>query len=184
MFHYPVIRTEKCGLVTPALELWSKFTHIIFTSQTTVEYWPGPWDKEVIAIGEQTANALKQKGLKPFIAPYPTQEGIMEMVALLKGYFFLPHSKRARPDLIHFLQKKKIPFFALELYDTHFQCLKPIPNLNEFDEIVFTSPSTVEGFLRIYQRLPQEKKLTAIGPLTRRALENTFGNRGEIWLTE
>lgn len=176
VFHYPVIRTERCGLFEQALTLWPQFTHIIFTSQTTVEYWPGPWDKKIFAIGKETAKVLEQKGLKPQIAPYPTQEGIMEMIQ--EGYFFLPHSKRARPDLIRFFQEKKIPFFSLELYDTHFQCLKPIPNLDEFEEIVFTSPSTVEGFLRIYHKLPHNKKLTAIGPITERVLlEKNVGTK-------
>lgn len=163
-FHYPVIRTERCGSIEPALARWSEFTHIIFTSQTTVEYWPGPWDKKVIAIGEATARALKS--FNPIVAPFATQEGVMELVSMIEGCFFLPHSKRARPDLVEFLKRKKIPHFSLELYDTHFQCPLPIPNLDDFDEIVFTSPTTVEGFLRIYKRLPEGKKLTAIGPIT------------------
>ncbi|MBX7066220.1 MAG: uroporphyrinogen-III synthase [Parachlamydiales bacterium] len=176
-FHYPVIRTEKCGSIEPALALWPKFTHIIFTSQTTVEYWPGPWDKEVIAIGDATAEALRKVGSVPLVAPYATQEGVMELISNLKGYYFLPHSKRARPNLVEFLKRKKIPFFALELYDTHFQCLKPIPNLDDFDEIVFTSPSTVEGFLRIYGKLPEGKKLRAIGPITEKRLLTRYSNK-------
>lgn len=176
-FHYPVIRTQRCGSIEPALARWPEFTHIIFTSQTTVEYWPGPWDKEVIAIGEATAAALKN----PIIAPFATQEGVMQLVSNMQGNFFLPHSKRARPDLVEFLKRKKIPHFALELYDTHFQCLHPIPNLDDFDEIVFTSPSTVEGFLRIYRTLPKGKKLTAIGPITEKELVASYEkNDGEV----
>lgn len=163
-----MIRTEFCADLTEALSLWPKFTHMIFTSQTTVEYWPGPWDKQAIAIGEATANALRKRGVEPMVAPVATQEGVMAVVG--EGYFFLPHSKRARLDLIHYLREKRVPFFALALYDTHFQKLEPVPNLDEFDEIVFTSPSTVEGFLRIYGKLPVAKKLTAIGPITEKAL--------------
>jgi uroporphyrinogen-III synthase len=144
---------------------------MICTSQTTVEYWPGPWDKEVIAIGEATASLLKKKGLKPLIAPFATQEGVIELISQLKGHFFLPHSKLARPALKDYFKAHHIPFFALELYTTKFQCPEPIPKLNEFDEIVFTSPSTVEGFLRIYKELPKDKKLTAIGPVTKAALD-------------
>lgn len=95
----------------------------------------------------------------------------MQLVANLPGYFFLPHSKRARPNLTEFMKKKGIPYFALAIYDTHFQCLQPIPPLEDFDEIVFTSPSTVEGFIRIFGMLPKDKKLRAIGPLTQQALE-------------
>lgn len=169
-FHYPVIRTEYCGNLGPALLLWPQFTHIIFTSQTAVHYWPGPWDKQMIAIGYATAAALEKKGLDPLIAPEATQEGVITLIEELKGYFFLPRSRLARSVLTDFMTEKKIPFFVLDLYDTVFQKLEPVPKLDDFDEIVFTSPSTVDGFLRIYGKLPTDKKLTAIGPITEQAL--------------
>ena len=166
-FHYPVIRTQKRAILPPFPQ---SFTHIVFTSQTAVAYWPGPWDKEVIAIGEETAAALRKKGLKPLLAPEPTQEGVFELIRSLHGFFLLPHSHRSRPHLVESLKVKKIPHFSFVLYETHFQCPKPIPNLADFEEIVFTSPSTVEGFLRIYKTLPSNKKLTPIGPITKKAL--------------
>ncbi len=176
VFHYPVIRTEYCGDLTEALSLWSQFTHIIFTSQTTVDYWPGPWDKAAIAIGEATASALKKRGMEPLIAKVATQEGVMELILNIgEGFFFLPQSSRARPDLIQYLIQEKSLFYSLELYHTHFQKLEPVPSLDDFDEIVFTSRSTVEGFLRIYGKLPKGKKLTPIGPLTEKALEEDMG---------
>lgn len=170
-FHYPVIRTEFCAELSEAFELWPQFSHVIFTSQTTVEYWPGPWDKQVIAIGDATANAMRRRGARPLIAPFATQEGVIELIKNIKGYFFIPRSRLARSLLTDFLEEKKIPFYALDLYDTRFQKLEPVPNLDDFDEIVFTSPSTVEGFLRIYGRLPKGKKLSSIGPVTERALK-------------
>jgi uroporphyrinogen-III synthase len=171
-FHYPVIRTVYCGQIDQALTLWSQFTHIIFTSQTTVHYWPGPWDKPTIAIGPATAAALHAKGINPLIAPEATQEGIIALISGMGGCFFLPRSKRARSTLTDFMREKGIPFFALDLYDTVSQKLEPVPNLDDFDEIIFTSPSTVEGFLQIYGKLPKDKKLTPIGPVTERYVMN------------
>jgi len=169
-FHYPVIRTEYCGKIDEALALWPQFTHIIFTSQTTVHYWPGPWDKQTIAIGTATAAALHKRGLDPIVAPEATQEGVIALISEINGYFFLPRSKRARSALTNFMRERGISFFALDLYDTLFQKLEPVPNLDDFDEIVFTSPSTVEGFLRIFGSLPKNKKLTPIGPVTDQAI--------------
>jgi uroporphyrinogen-III synthase len=40
-----------------------------------------------------------------------------------------------------------------------------------FDEIVFTSPSTVAAFKEIFGALPRGKKLVAIGPITEEALD-------------
>jgi uroporphyrinogen-III synthase len=167
-FHYPVIRTELCPYQLPSD--WPLFTHMIFTSQTAVEYWSYPWDKEIIAIGQATALALQKKGISSQIAPFATQEGVIELIRPLAGYFFIPRSNLARSALTDYLKKEGKSFYVLDLYCTVFQKLEPIPNLKDFDEIVFTSPSTVEGFLRIYGSLPQDKKLTAIGPITEQAL--------------
>ncbi len=134
-----------------------------------MQYWPGPWDKELIAIGPETAKSLPKTSL---IAKEATQEGIIELIKKMRsGFFLLPKSKRARPLLTDFMKRENIRFFALDLYDTHFQKLEPVPDLDDFGEIVFTSPSTVEGFIRIYGKLPSNKKLTAIGPITERELE-------------
>jgi uroporphyrinogen-III synthase len=169
-YHYPVIRTHLCGDLQPALQLWSQFTHIIFTSQTAVNYWPGPWDKILLAIGPSTAASLQAKGFDPQIAPEATQEGIMELIKDMDSYFFLPRSRLARSALTDYMTEHKMRYFVLDLYDTVFQKPEPVPNLADFDEIIFTSPSTVEGFLRIYGALPKGKKLTAIGPITERAI--------------
>ncbi len=164
--HYPVIYTVRCPLV--AFPDWHLFTHIIFTSQTAVEYWPGPWDKQILAIGNETAQKLREKGLEPVVAPEATQEGIMKIVG--EGYYFIPRSKRARGDLDEYMRARGIRFQAFDLYETHFQKPLPVPDLNEFDEVIFTSPSTVEGFLRIFGKFPEGKKLTAIGPITSREI--------------
>src|SRR4051794_40929110 len=86
-YHYPVIRTEFCGKLENALVLWPKFTHIIFTSQSSVHYWPGPWDKITIAIGDATAACIRKKGSEPLVATVATQEGIIDLIGNMDGYF-------------------------------------------------------------------------------------------------
>ena len=169
--HYPVIHTKRCPLFEEVFIHYDLCTHMVFTSRTAVFYWEGPWSKPCIAISEETAKELQRKGVKPLIAPWATQEGVMHLLSQIKGFFFLPQSQRARKDLQMFLREKKIPHYAFALYETHFQQLEPVPNLEEFDEIVFTSPSTVEGFLRIFKTFPKGKRFQAIGPITQRALE-------------
>lgn len=173
-YHYPVIRTEACGSIEPALVQWPHFTHLIFTSQTAVHYWPGPWDKEIIAIGPATATALAEKGLQSLVASEATQEGVITLLRSIDGYFLIPRSRRARSALTDDLRTRNVPFLALDLYDTICQRPEPVPNLDDFDEIVFTSPSTVEGFLKIYGALPKGKRIIAIGPITQRAIERNF----------
>jgi uroporphyrinogen-III synthase len=176
-FHYPVIRTIPYASPKEALNKWDLFTHMIITSKTTVSYWLGPWDKTLIAIGEATAGALREKGLKCIVAPIATQEGVIQLLKTIpNGNFFYPHSRRARPNLIQYFQGENIPFFSLKLYDTVFQKPLPVPSLEEFHEIVFTSPSTVEGFLKIYGEFPSKIVLTAIGPVTEKYLKKCTQN--------
>ena len=52
------------------------------------------------------------------------------------------------------------------LYDTVTYLPTPQLNLVEFDEIIFTSPSTVDAFVEIFRELPSDINLIAIGPIT------------------
>lgn len=178
VLHYPVITTQQ--LDTPALSqaltLWPRFTHVLFTSKTTVRYWfetKPDFDKIAIAIGPATAKALFSRSITPILAPTPTQEGVLSLLQTIPNpYFFFPHSRKARSFLTDSLQA---PCFSLDLYDTLFQVPHPLPNLADIDEIVFTSPSTVDGFLRIFGKLPRDKILTPIGPITAAYLKTHIG---------
>jgi uroporphyrinogen-III synthase len=181
--HYPVIRTEIIAgdALQKALSVASQFTHVLFTSKNTVRYWyqHGSVLKQqiAIAIGQVTAHELKIRGIIPLVSTLETQEGIIELFKTLdvkNGYFFYPHSKKARPLLSNYLKNQKIRFLSLDLYDTFFQKLEPIPCLNDVDEIIFTSPSTVEGFLQIFGKIPTSKKLSCIGPVTKKFLESVI----------
>lgn len=173
--HYPVIRTEKIvgAELREAQALWPQFTHVIFTSQSAVGYWEGDLrGKRLIAIGEATGEAIRKRGGAVVVARDATQEGVIDLLKSLDlrgAFLFMPRSKKARPNLAEFL--KSYRSFVLDLYDTVFQKLEPVPKLEEFSEIVFTSPSTVEGFSRIYEKIPPKIKLTAIGPITQERLD-------------
>lgn len=178
LVHYPVICTARIESndLQRALDLWPTFTHVVFTSQTAVKYWENDLKgKIVIAIGEATAGSVQKRGIEPLVAPHATQEGVIELLRtmdLSQAFLFLPKSSRSRGNLTHFLESNKIPFFGFDLYETCLQKPQPVPDLSEIDEIVFTSPSTVAGFLAIYGKIPVGKKLISIGPITEKAVLN------------
>ncbi len=60
------------------------------------------------------------------------------------------------------------------IYDTIVQKNQPIPDLEDIDEIVFTSPSTIKAFLDIFSAIPLDKKLVTMGPITQKALSRQF----------
>jgi uroporphyrinogen-III synthase len=174
VFHYPVIRTVLIERLDVSKVDFA--THFLFTSRSAVKHWFRRFSVkgEVLAIGAATAAALREQGIEARVAPSATQEGMIELLETMElahAYLFWPRSASARSVIEEYLTRRKVPFCALDLYETKEQQLKPVPDLNEFDEIVFTSPTTVEAFLKIFGILPRDKKLTPIGPVTAAVLE-------------
>lgn len=184
LFHYPIIRTVPIE-VLPQLP---EYTHLLFTSPNAVRHWLSIGSiegKVLLAIGSATAAALNAPAL---IAPFATQEGVVELIAGLEGVNLLwPRSKHARPVLTDYLTQNKVPFHTIDLYETVVQRLEPVPAIASFDEIVFTSPSTVHAFLQIFGSIPSGKKIVAIGPVTLLSLKNPLSgtifslNQGEFY---
>jgi uroporphyrinogen-III synthase len=152
---------------------FAKCTHWIFTSPNAVRHWfsfgvSGCFEKS-FAVGPSTAAALLQRGIQAKVAPIATQEGLIELlkaVDLERALIGWPRSSKARTVLGDYLSRRGVPFLSIDLYEPVMQRLEPMPDLALFDEIVFTSPSTVEAFLEIFGRIPWEKKIVPLGPVT------------------
>lgn len=174
--HYPVIKVVPLpNLTFPSFD---EYSHIIFTSKNTVDIFFSYPIKvghlTFISIGKATSLALKRKGYSSLIAGDATQEGIMRLIDTISvKKVFLPCSSIARRDLAKHLEKKKIPFTLMHLYQTVLQVPFPPPAIETIQEIVFTSPSTVDGFLKIYPLSSLSgKKIHCIGPITRNYLQD------------
>jgi uroporphyrinogen-III synthase len=191
VIHYPVIRIVKRPLERTFFQELPFFSHFIFTSKTAVHFFFCALEECAIpresfagrcllCVGKFTAAALKEQGFDSLVAEDERQEGVIALLAALKldqkSYFCLPRSFRARLLIDRFLQEKKIRFQVYPLYDTAPQKLLPLPDLKEIDEIVFTSPSTVDAFYAIFPELPREKILTPIGPVTRERIVQLYGS--------
>lgn len=194
LIHCPIIKTVPYDFRLPRIrhvfEDILDYTHFVFTSKTGVQVF---FDclahygyqsevlegKEIIAIGKATAAALEgQRSQEVQVATEETQEGIIKMLAiknLNKAFFFLPCSSLSRPNLAHFLMIQRVRHQLCKIYETRFRKPEKIPNLDQVDEIVFTSPSTVDAFQKIFGEIPRNKKLTSIGPIT--------GNKLKLILT-
>lgn len=168
--HYPVIKIVPRDL--PALD-FTLFDTIIFTSRSSVKIL-APHLKcpaTMIAVGKATAALLKEFGFSCLLPENETAEGVVDILKSIniKNALYL-HSSRARDVIGRYLKINNITCVQAPLYDTVIQQTVPIPSLDLFDEIVFTSPSTVDAFLEIFKQLPQNKILTPIGPITKRQL--------------
>jgi uroporphyrinogen-III synthase len=177
IIHYPVIRIVPRPLSSPdlqcALRECAHYTHVLFTSQSAALLLLDKMDmngKVLIVIGRATAAYLTQRGLSQLlIAQKETQEGVISLLQeldLRRAYLFWPRSSTARPALAHFLTEQRVNHRICDLYDTLPQRPGPPPDLQEIDEVIFTSPSTVDAFFAIYHTLPSGIIMTPIGPIT------------------
>lgn len=181
VIHYPVItliprsfeeeKTQDCLKKLPV------FTHVFFTSKNAVDIFFNLaseaikiLEKKCVSIGPATTAALQKRGITPlWEAALSSQEGIIEEMKKYswdKAYIFYPRSSLARSVLSSYLEDSKIAYEALDLYDTVCQAKAPMPCLEEIDEIFFTSPSTVEGFFKIFPLIPLGKKIRFQGAVT------------------
>lgn len=163
------------------------YTHLIFTSKSCVEIFfeclkyygfKSIAGKKILCVGKATAEKFLEKGEQaPLVAAEETQEGVIHLLAqedLDRAYLFLPQSSRARPALAHTLLLRRVRHQLCPLYDTKTKVPAVKPDLGAFDEIIFTSPSTVDAFIEIFGTLPKHKKLTPIGPITEHKLKFSF----------
>lgn len=173
IIHFPIIKI----IPRPKEDYdMSKYTHLIFTSQSSVEIFCNNVphfeikDKCFIAVGQATANSLKKHHLPVHKIPkMETAEGIiaeLQNLDMTNAFVFWPRSALARPVLGNYFKEKNIKFCDCILYDTVTHQPGPLPDLEFFKEIIFTSPSTVDAFKQLYGRFP-DKKLSCIGPITK-----------------
>lgn len=189
IIHYPIIQLAPLPIPLKVWEEFQLFTHILFTSKNAVSiffesieqdvsiHWLFK-NKKVIAIGDATARRLTQYNLNVDEMPKNAQqEGLIQLFEtqdLKNAYFFYPRSSLARKNLEIFFIQKSIRYCLCDLYQTQPQTFLPKPNWNEIQEIVFTSPSTVQAFIQLFHTIPCDKKLTCIGPVTKQALDESL----------
>lgn len=193
VIHLPLIRIVPRSFEDPsiqqALACFDLVSHVLLTSRSAVFWWnqylsqyayPATrWVKKtLLAIGPATEKALedlpnpwkRQATHKPEVE---TSEGICALLGELSpapSLLLWPHSALSRSLIIECLEKRQIPYQAPILYETLPQQPAPLPLLEDFQELVFSSPSTIDAFLQLYPYFPDGLKLVTIGPTTEKHL--------------
>lgn len=178
--HYPLIRIEPLkSWHKECCHQFEKATHIIFTSQSAIhlffkEMRPDIKGKTWIAVGEKSAQTLRQKGIKEvLIAKEATAEGVIDLLQsmdLADAFVLWPHAARARSVITDYLNEACIPFCELSLYDTVPSKPAYEPPFDHIEEFYFTSPSTIEAYIQFFGAIPTDKVIHTIGPVTKKAL--------------
>lgn len=188
--HYPVIRIvprdPQSKEISEAFQNIGSYSHLIFTSKTAIELF---WSlcnyfhctekakaMPVVAVGKQTAKLSQELGFSVAeIAEHETAEGVGDIILKklpASASFFWAHSALSRPFLSNFFKKYGRLYYCCAIYDTVSQKPPSSPSLQDIDEILFTSPSTVEAFFKIFSPsdLPTHLILKPIGPITAQTL--------------
>jgi uroporphyrinogen-III synthase len=185
IYHLPLIRVVARSAQELAIKQlfagMSSYTHGIFTSKQAVRFFfkfleihgyelANVQRIKMCAVGKATARELEGYGASLFrVAFEETAEGVCDVLAderLPCHSFFWPHAALARDVISRFFRESPAHFYECVLYDTHYVQPESPPRLENFDEIVFSSPSTVEGFRRVYGRVPAGINVVAKGPVT------------------
>jgi uroporphyrinogen-III synthase len=191
LIHFPIIKTipRPENEYMKAFDQFLSYGHIIFTSKTSVDLFfkilknfsfskDEIQQKQYIVVGKATAQRLNTYGInQPLIAKNETAEGLIELLktlSLKNCYIFWPHSALSRNILPDFFLENNLKFEDCIIYDTIPFLPKSLPDLAEIDEIVFTSPSTVDAFLKFFPDQKLNQILTPIGPVTKLRLEKSF----------
>lgn len=165
------------------------YTHCLFTSKSAVRYFAELLsyhdreasvlaDKHLLAVGDGTAAALRTYvGAEAAVAtaPQATAEGMCALIASLDlrdARLLWPHAAPARRTIADFLEARGCSWTECILYDTATRTPAKLLPLRQgddggVDEVVFTSPSTVDAFVQLYGTLPVATvALRCCGPVT------------------
>jgi len=175
VIHQPLIRIEAIS-PNPALELeinrLNTYDWLFFTSRYTVNFFFEALEKagkdarhlaglKIASVGRITSQELKLHGIIPEIqAVEESSVGLLKQIEAA-GYpvakVFIPRSDIGLPVLPEGLKKLGWEVSTVSVYhNTYPENLKPL-DLTTIPNIVFSSPSCVTNFLRLYGSFPEGK---------------------------
>lgn len=87
---------------------------------------------------------------------------------------FYPHSSLSPEDIPLALQELGFDVMSAIVYNNELPKNPRRVNLNHFKRIVFTSPSTIDNFIKLYGKLPENTEFITRGPITQAHLEEVL----------
>lgn len=87
---------------------------------------------------------------------------------------FYPHSSLSPEDIPLALQELGFDVLSAVAYNNVLPKNPRRVNLNHFKRIVFTSPSTIDNFIKLYGKLPENTEFITRGPITQDHLEEVM----------
>lgn len=172
--------------------------YVVFTSQhsisSTIECIPELLEEQenyiFISIGDTTTEALHNAGIKDVIqVEEDNRFGIIKWFEKEKKKYdeanaryediIYPHSSLSPEDIPLALQELGFSVKSFVAYKNVMPEHPRLVNLNHFKRIVFTSPSTINNFIELYGKLPENTEFITRGPITQKHLEEVLEAKSE-----
>ena len=173
--------------------------YVVFTSQhsisSTIECIPELLEEQenyiFISIGDTTTEALHNAGIKDVIqVEEDNRFGIIKWFEKEKEKYdeanaryediIYPHSSLSPEDIPLALQELGFSVKSFVAYKNVMPKHPRLVNLNHFKRIVFTSPSTIDNFIKLYGKLPENTEFITRGPITQKHLEEVLEAKSEV----
>ena len=129
------------------------------------------------------SNKAKYKEIKRKLAELPHDES---EALWQKEYLFIcqyetpmiyfPHSSLTPEDLPKALNELGYHVTSIVAYNNVMPKNPRRVNINHFKRIIFTSPSTIDHFIELYGKLPEDTEFITRGPVTQAHLEEVINN--------
>lgn len=130
---------------------------------------------KIAAVGNSTKNHLLNFGIKADLVPNnESSKGLIEELkkrGLRNKRIFLPRSDISDKGLEKEFKKLGAEVTTSFAYKNVLPDNLPDLDLKDFDEIVFSSPSTVRNFKKRYKKVPKKVKIRYIGDVTLREIK-------------
>ena len=90
---------------------------------------------------------------------------------------FYPHSSLTPDDIPEALVEMGYYVESIVAYNNVMPEHPRRVNLNHFKRIVFTSPSTIDNFIKLYGKLPENVEFSTRGPITQAHLDKILNKK-------
>lgn len=190
VFHQPMIELRPLKDYTETdlvIESIGSFAWLIFTSLYAVDYFLKRWfdlgkdsrklaQVKIASIGAVTTGRLREYGLLPDLqAANESSEGLVSLFSELgiKGTkILIPRSNLATNFLPDTLEEMGNQVVRLTVYENTFPANNQKTEVENFDQVIFTSPSCVDNFIKVYGSLPQKPEIICRGKETQKRVEH------------
>lgn len=149
-----------------------RYDYLLFTSRFAVKYFHGRC-RQTVSIGKTTTAALREADVTEVLeVERDNSYGVIDWFSRQpRGHVLIPRSNLALPIIPEGLRQLGFEVTCITAYEN---CMPEHPlktDLSQIDRIVFTSPSTIDNFVRLYGTLPTDKQLDTRGPVTQEHLD-------------